>query len=860
MPEKNYRISVVTPFHNVDIDMFRYAYESLQKQTLGFQNIQWIVVVHNTDAEHKAAVHQLLDGQENIIIEEAENDVHTPSSPRNIGMQFATAPYLGFLDADDGYTPECLETALRHLQKTASDIVVFRREYEMEKEGLMPATEIVLWDQTREEIVMDRENWDDQKMFGGLFWGMVTSRLYSREFITRYGFTFDETVPFTEDVLFLIELYGKARRVCYLPQLIGYHYFINSHSLVQSMAQKSGETLVSYAAGFKKIFEAAYRNGIYIDELMAMLLSTFAAVMIQAKGLSLSQREEIKEILEPYVHAIRMLPVTKLISAEKAKHYYTFPRDVILHPENFDQGGSVKELRDGQDTLMEILTQNKDTDYGRRYHFSNLRTMEGYQARVPLAGYATYAPLIKLQTRIGESGIFTSSPIPCYLLTGGPSGEPHLLPATPEHLKPYREAFAACVRGKVTFLLGESLPRERKYNDQAALNSITGWVLTDFYYQEQMRLSTSKARFTAPSELLFPPKALSTIYLRLLFALREREVEQILAPFTWGVLEAFCFLEKHWQNLCRDLEEGRINFALDVPKDFLSALEGRLTPEPERAKELRQIFEQGFTRPVATLIWPKLKRVISIGSGSFTVYTRALKKYLGDLPHSNGFLSSSMALLGKAMEGSDLYELITGQNFYEFRPVTSSEDERPLFISELQAGQSYELILTNRAGLYRYATEDIITIASLSDGKVIFSYAGRKNGQLPLPQGSIREQEIYHALRSVAEAQALEILDFAYYLQEGESPRLHLMLEANDETKELEADMDRRLCETSEAYAASREHGLAACRLSYLAPESHLLYRDVQRFKYKTAPDQIKPVHYLDTREKIQFFSALLSQ
>ena len=72
--------------------------------------------------------------------------------------------------------------------------------------------------------------------------------------------------------------------------------------------------------------------------------------------------------------------------------------------------------------------------------------------------------------------------------------------------------------------------------------------------------------------------------------------------------------------------------------------------------------------------------------------------------------------------------------------------------------------------------------------------------------------------------------------------------------------MDRRLCETSEAYAASREHGLAACRLSYLAPESHLLYRDVQRFKYKTAPDQIKPVHYLDTREKIQFFSALLSQ
>ena len=81
----------------------------------------------------------------------------------------------------------------------------------MEKEGLMPATEIVLWDQTQEEIIMDRENWDDEKMFGGLFWGMVTSRLYRRDFITSHGFTFDEAVPFTEDVLFLIELYGKCK-------------------------------------------------------------------------------------------------------------------------------------------------------------------------------------------------------------------------------------------------------------------------------------------------------------------------------------------------------------------------------------------------------------------------------------------------------------------------------------------------------------------------------------------------------------------------------------------------------------------------------------------------------------------------
>ncbi len=858
-PEKNYLVSVVTPFHNVDIAMFRYAYESLKKQTLGFENIQWIVVLHNTEDKYKAAVHELLDNHENIILKELDNDIHTPSSPRNLGMKFAVAPYLGFLDADDGYTPECLEIALKHMTQTASDIVVFRREYEMEKEGLMPATEIVLWDQTQEEIIMDREHWDDEKMFGGLFWGMVTSRLFSMEFIARYGFTFDETVPFTEDVLFLIELYGKAQRVCYLPQLIGYHYFINSTSLVQSMSEKSGATLVSYAEGFQKIYDAAFKNGIYIDELLAMHLATFALAMINAKKLTLEHRNKIKELLEPYVHQVRMLPVTKLISAEKAKTYYSLPRDVILHPENFDKGGAVKTLRDGQSILMDILEKNRDTDYGHRYRFSNLRTMEGYQARVPLTRYDTYAPLIKLQTRIGESGIFTSSHIPCYLLSSGTSGVPRLIPATREHLKPYSAAFSALVRGKVTFLLAESLPMKRKYNDQAALNSLFGWVITDFCHQEQLGLGASKARFTAPTELLFPPKAIDTIYLRLLFALREREVEQILAPFTWGVLESFVYLESHWQELCLDMEQGKINPTLDVPDAFLADLQSRLSPDPERARELRGIFEQGFERPVAPLIWPKLERIIACGTGSFAIYTKALSKYIGALPQDNGNFATSEALIGKAISGSDCYELQTEENFYEFRPITATKEPRPLFISELQEGEDYEIILTNRAGLYRFSTGIVIRVEKWEDGKIIFRCLGRLQSTLSFEDGLLWEQDIYLATDAAAEANEVKLLDFSYYLQDAEgNARLQLLLEADDKTKELAPDIDRRLCETSQAYAAARKKGLSPCAVSYLSLGSHLLYRDMQRFKEKTAPDQIKPTHFLNTKEKITFFTAVL--
>jgi len=47
-----YKISVITPFHNVDMDMFEKACQSMRAQTIGFENIQWIIVAHNCETEY----------------------------------------------------------------------------------------------------------------------------------------------------------------------------------------------------------------------------------------------------------------------------------------------------------------------------------------------------------------------------------------------------------------------------------------------------------------------------------------------------------------------------------------------------------------------------------------------------------------------------------------------------------------------------------------------------------------------------------------------------------------------------------------------------------------------------------------
>lgn len=47
--KENYILSVVTPFHNTNLAFFEKCLDSLKKQTLGFENIEWVITLHNSE-------------------------------------------------------------------------------------------------------------------------------------------------------------------------------------------------------------------------------------------------------------------------------------------------------------------------------------------------------------------------------------------------------------------------------------------------------------------------------------------------------------------------------------------------------------------------------------------------------------------------------------------------------------------------------------------------------------------------------------------------------------------------------------------------------------------------------------------
>ena len=61
-----------------------------------------------------------------------------------------------------------------------------------------------------------------------------------------------------------------------------------------------------------------------------------------------------------------------------------------------------------RELLMKIVQDNRDTEYGKRYHFDRIHSIEDYKRLVPFSSYDDYAPYIERMVNQGEKGLITT--------------------------------------------------------------------------------------------------------------------------------------------------------------------------------------------------------------------------------------------------------------------------------------------------------------------------------------------------------------------------------------------------------------------------------------------------------------------
>lgn len=116
------KISIITPVYNAT-DYLEKTFQSVFYQSIGFENIEWILVDDCSTDGSKELIDKWAKEYSNIISLQTSSNSGAPALPRNIGLDHATSKYLMFLDNDDCLTVNACKDLFEAIELSNADIV-----------------------------------------------------------------------------------------------------------------------------------------------------------------------------------------------------------------------------------------------------------------------------------------------------------------------------------------------------------------------------------------------------------------------------------------------------------------------------------------------------------------------------------------------------------------------------------------------------------------------------------------------------------------------------------------------------------------------------------------------------------------
>lgn len=225
----NKLISIIIPCYNVEKYIDR-CFNSLLAQTIGFDKLE-IILIDDCSGDHTWEKLTAIEAAypKSVMIIHCDENGHQGTA-RNIGLQYASAPYIGYVDSDDWIEVDMYEKLYRKMTEHHCDIVMCQnwRDTGMAGQALAPKLT------GSEDRLFEIDTVEKRKIFiacGSIGYG-AWDKLFTREFLIDNNIFFPERLAY-EDHFFATLLYFYANRVYMLEERL-YHYYVNPASTVLS--------------------------------------------------------------------------------------------------------------------------------------------------------------------------------------------------------------------------------------------------------------------------------------------------------------------------------------------------------------------------------------------------------------------------------------------------------------------------------------------------------------------------------------------------------------------------------------------------------------------------------------------------
>jgi len=387
---------------------------------------------------------------------------------------------------------------------------------------------------------------------------------------------------------------------------------------------------------------------------------------------------------------------------------------------------ALNHVRKAQEQILfKIVVKNKDTEYGRKYGFSKIKSVADYQKAVPLSIYDDYLPYIERISE-GRQAVLTAEKVLLFEPSSGTVAATKYIPYTAELKKEFQRGIypwlADTYAGIPTLISGSSYwsvtPPE---GATKALGKVSvGFEADSSYLGAAVQILLEKV-FPVPPEIKKVDNMDAFRYITLLFLLKTSDLALLSV---WNPTFLMLLLEPlpKWQDtLLTDLATGKIHPPDRVPANLLAKLEKRLGQHPQRAKELRTLFKK-FSGSYS-LLWPKLKLVSCWTDANAAAYVSAMQQLfpLARIQGKGLLATEGLITIPYSLAGGNV--LAVRSHFYEF----IDQDNGQIKMSwELEKDKCYSVVLTTSGGLYRYRLLDLVKVTGFYKECPFFAFIGKE--------------------------------------------------------------------------------------------------------------------------------------
>ena len=287
------KITVILPVFNAEKYLEK-SIESVLTQT--FTDFELIIVNDGSTDESSNIINRFCDERIRVINQSNRG----PGASRNTALEIARGDYIMFLDSDDWFMADALETAYGEITGHGADLTFFKMiNYDGEKYYPNDWFELESFD----DSFLNR-TFTPQETPGSIFDLSVgvCQKIYSHEFLKRINARFPEGI-FFEDMPFFYYVYLKATRV----SIVKKHLYVrrkHASSITNVVDEKFFDT-VPAGCELMKIFA---ENGWYDAYKYDLLAYKINGPRFALRDMPLKHKHHMFELIKKDYESIKYGP------------------------------------------------------------------------------------------------------------------------------------------------------------------------------------------------------------------------------------------------------------------------------------------------------------------------------------------------------------------------------------------------------------------------------------------------------------------------------------------------------------------------------------------------------------------------